>query len=185
MSFHSGSKILVVFYSRSGATRTLAHDIARRCNADVEELHDVRSRSGLWGYLRSGREAIRATSPEIAALTKDVRDYETLVIGTPVWASHMSSPLRTYLNQVLRQSTLPKRLAFFCTMGGNGADAVFAELSTLTKRSPIATLALSTREVTQHRYAQQLESFARDVVPPEAPVASTSTEQFQPVGARI
>lgn len=158
MSDKSAPKILVVFYSRSGTTREIAHDIARRCNADIEELHDVKSRSGLWGYLRSAREAVRKLPAEIRPPVKDARDYDVVVIGTPVWAGHVSSPVRAYVAQL----TAPlKHTAFFCTMGGSGDQAVFTELARITKSSPLSAVALSDRDIARRRYDDRLNAFTR------------------------
>jgi len=47
-------KILVVFYSRTGATRTVAQKIADLVKGDLEEIKDTRNRAGILGFLRSG-----------------------------------------------------------------------------------------------------------------------------------
>lgn len=66
-------RILVVYYSRTGYTRTLAHTIAAAAKADVETLDDGRERRGLWGYLRCAREAINKRSIEIQPAAYDQR----------------------------------------------------------------------------------------------------------------
>ena len=53
------SRILVVDYSRTGNTHLVAKAIAHDCGADLERIREVRSRRGLWGYLRSAREAMK------------------------------------------------------------------------------------------------------------------------------
>lgn len=50
-------KVLVVFYSRTGNTRTLARQIAVTMNSQTEEIMDRMNRRGIRGYLRSGYEA--------------------------------------------------------------------------------------------------------------------------------
>jgi len=153
------SKILIAVYSRTGVTREVAEALARQCGADVEEIRDLRDRRGLFGFLRSGREALRGVAAEIMPPTKNARDYDMLILGAPVWAGHVSSPMRGYLAQLAKQSVKPKHVAFFCTMGGSGAEALFDELSKLTGVMPSATLALTTKEVKQHLYADRLTPF--------------------------
>ena len=46
-------RTLIVFYSRSGHTRQLAQELVTRCGADLEEIREVRSREGFFGYCRS------------------------------------------------------------------------------------------------------------------------------------
>jgi hypothetical protein len=61
-----------------------------------------------------------------------------------VWGWHLSSPVRTFARQ---NAKAIRRTAFFCTMGGSGADTAFAELERLIGRRPQAVLALTEDEV--------------------------------------
>jgi hypothetical protein len=87
----------------------------------------------------------------------DPSDYDIVVLGTPVWAGNMSSPLRSY---VAAHKAQMKRVAFFCTQGGSGAEKVFRDLAQLCGQSPLATLAVNDRELNGRTYAQHLERFA-------------------------
>lgn len=153
-------KALIAFYSRTGRTRVVAHAISRRCDAHLEDIQLSDELTGWSGYLRSAIGAIRRRTPSLGPLEHDVGDYEVLVVGTPVWAFHASSPIRSYLIGV-RESL--RDVAFFCTMGGSGADRVFAELHALTRRPPIATLALTAREVDGNHYAAKLAQFTEQI----------------------
>lgn len=51
--------ILVVYYSRTGATRKVAEYITKQLGADMEEIIDMKKRSGIWGFLIGGRDALR------------------------------------------------------------------------------------------------------------------------------
>ena len=59
------SRILVVYYSRSGHTEFVARQIASRCHADLERIHDRNPRQGMVGYLRSSLEAMLGLRPAI------------------------------------------------------------------------------------------------------------------------
>ena len=50
-------KNLVVYYSRTGRTKKIAKEIQERLNADIEEIHDVKNREGILGWLSAGRDA--------------------------------------------------------------------------------------------------------------------------------
>ncbi|MCD6363048.1 MAG: flavodoxin family protein [Synergistetes bacterium] len=52
-------KTLVVVYSRTGITLSLAKKIARELQADLEIIRDNVNRKGVLGFLRSGYEAVR------------------------------------------------------------------------------------------------------------------------------
>jgi flavodoxin len=152
--------MLVVYFSRTGYTRRIAEEIAGAAGADVEGVEEPRSRSGMLGYFRSAREALRGAPVEIRARKLDPRDYDLLVIGTPVWASHVCSPIRTYITA--HRSDLP-RVAFFCTEGGSGAAKVFDEMGALCGRAPLATLVLTDREVDGGSHVAKVEPFVRSL----------------------
>src|SRR5512136_2440098 len=109
-------KILVVYYSRSGNTQRLCEDVAKELGADIEGIQDVKSRKGLFGWLRSGSEASRRKLPEIRPFGKDPAQYDLVVLGTPVWAGVMASPLRTWLNA---NKAKLKAVAFLTTSGSD------------------------------------------------------------------
>jgi hypothetical protein len=66
-------RILVVCYSRTGYTRTLARTTAAAVKAVVETLDDGRERRGVWGYLRCAREAFNTRGIEIQPAAYDQR----------------------------------------------------------------------------------------------------------------
>lgn len=138
------ARILVIDYSRSGNTHKVAQAIAGACGADLEQIRDAKPRRGLWGWIRSGREAMRAIPGEIRQPRCDPATYDLVVLGSPVWAGHVSSPMRAYLSQV------PGKLdcvALFVTEGGSGGPKALAEMTSLAGKQPVATLELRAREL--------------------------------------
>ena len=79
-----------------------------------------------------------------------------MLIGTPIWGWHLSSPARAFARRYRAQI---RRCAFFCTMGGSGSDAAFAELRQLTGQEPLATLALTDAEIDDGRATQRIADF--------------------------
>ena len=110
-------KILIVFYSRSGATRRIAEALAAELKCDAEEIVVTISRTGLLGIMRSLIEAMRQRPASIKPTRFDPSSYDLVVIGTPVWAWSVSSPIRAYL--IENGKNLPL-MAFFCTLGNRG-----------------------------------------------------------------
>ena len=150
------SKRLVVYYSRGGVTRQVAETIAAKLKCDIEGIQDVRSRKGLFGWLRSGREAMRRVLPEISPTVRDPAQYDLVVLGTPVWGSLMSSPLRTYITQ--NQGKF-KRVASFVTFGGSGADRALQDIADLCGQQPVATQAFRNSAVRAGSHASAVEEF--------------------------
>ena len=143
-------KSLVVFYSRTNTTKTVAESIAKLLKADTEEITSVKDRSGPMGYIISGKEAVLKQLAEIEQTKINPKDYDLIIIGTPVWGWTMSSPVRTYLT---KNKDLFKKIAFFCTMGGSGDEKTFKHMEDICNKKPVATLALKTKEVKQNKYS--------------------------------
>ena len=153
----ANSRILVVYYSRTGTTRKVAAALAAKLGCDSEEIIEARSRSGMFGYLRSLIEARRQVPSHIAAAGKDPSSYDLIVIGTPVWAWSLSSPVRAYL--LANKSRLPA-VAFFCTLGGAGSDKAFGQMQELTGKPPAGCLSITASDVASAAYEPRVAAFA-------------------------
>ena len=155
-------KTLVVYYSHSGTTRRIAEALANTLYADTEEIVATRDHAGLLGYMRSVIEARWRTAAAIGAVRKDPAAYDLVVIGTPVWAWSLSSPVRAWL--AANRQRLPK-VAFFCTLGGAGSDKAFAQMQEVAGKAPRACLAVTAADVAAGRYAASLAQFAAILEP--------------------
>ncbi len=87
-------KTLVVYYSRTGTTKKAAEIAAKELNADMEEIVDEIKRKGILGYIKSGSHALRKKLTKIEKLEKDAKDYDLIIIGSPVWANNMPPAIR-------------------------------------------------------------------------------------------
>lgn len=150
-------KTLVVFYSLGGTTRRVAQELAEKLGADLDEIEDANPRKGVFGYVRSAVEAVTRGLPSIR-WRKDPRDYELVVLGTPVWTGAMASPMRAYL--FLHQPHLLARVAFFCTQGGRGAAQTLREMMAVTGVEHAKSLVLLEGDVGAGKHHERLASFA-------------------------
>ena len=147
---------LIVFYSRSGHTRQLAQELATRCSADLEEVREAKSRQGFLGYWRSALQVLTGALPPIQNPAKDPANYDTVVIGTPVWVQRPAPPVQTYLQQ---KAAALRQVAFFCTLGGRGDRQTFDVMSQRCGKSPLATLAVNEKQLPVELHATQLAAF--------------------------
>lgn len=155
---------LVVYYSRTGMTHEIASKIATDCGCDIEQIRDTRKRSGILGFLRCAYEAILGKMPNIIPTTKNPDDYGVVILGTPVWAARISSPMRSYIHENAGRFN---KIAAFCTMGGSGGEKVLDEIAALCGKTPIARLALTDEEIQRNRYQEKFGLFTQGVL--EAP----------------
>jgi flavodoxin len=151
-------KTLIVYYSRTGLTKKLAEFLGRELGADTEEIIDKQDRSGAFGYLKSGRDAMRKRLTEIAAPEHDPSLYDLVIIGTPTWAFNMACAVRTYLT---KNKNSFKRLAFFATHGSDGAEKAIKNMEDLSGRQSSASLVLSSREISNDKFLDSAKGFSQ------------------------
>ena len=138
------SRVLVVYYSRTGATRKVAEELAAITGWDLEPVIDTRSRGGVIGYLRSAADSLFRRPTKLIPPRHNPANYDLVVVGSPVWNGSVSTPIRTWLEE--RRGDLPA-LAFFATEGSRGAPRAFHQMAALAGGMPIATLELSSMEL--------------------------------------
>jgi Flavodoxin len=154
------SRILVVYYSRSGTTRQAARAIAEALGADLEELVERRGRAGVIGYARSALDGLLDRLTELEPPRYRPEDYDLVVFGSPVWVSSLSAPVRTYL---LRYYDDLEEVAFFCTCGGRGGERVLQQMADLCRDEPAATAVFRQVEVLRGSFYRKVDRFSRAI----------------------
>jgi flavodoxin len=149
-------KTLVVYYSRSGTTRKVAEAIVASLKCDCEEIEGVRRYRGLFGLIIGGSQAARKKCPPIKPPQKDPAQYDVVIIGTPVWASTMASPVRTWLTQHRRKFN---NVALFCTMGSSDCGHTFPDMGLFCDADALASMALRRSEVAAQQFSGKLDRF--------------------------
>jgi flavodoxin len=153
-------KLLVVFYSRTGTTKEIAEAICERFQCDIDEILTTDNRKGFLGYMKCGREAMQKILPVLKQSGKNSEMYEAVIIGTPVWAGTMSSPIRTYLTENRERV---KQAAFFYVSGGPNNTKVFQEMADVLGKKPIATLDVRREDVKKKAYSEKVEGFVDEI----------------------
>lgn len=137
-------KTLVVYYSRSNITKGIAEEIQRELNGDIEEIKPLKDYDGKIGYAKAGYESATKKTPEIEAIKNSPADYDLVVIGTPVWASTMASPIYTYLSQNKEKFN---NVAFFATCGGSGDQSTLKNMAELVEKEGVATYSATKKTI--------------------------------------
>ena len=125
------SKVLVTYFSASGVTRGVAQNIADSIGADLFEIrakqpyteqdinwHDKNSRSSIEMNDKSSR-------PEIEVTVSKLDEYETILIGFPVWWYTAPTIINTFIESL---DLSGKTLIPFCTSGGTGISGCERDL---------------------------------------------------------
>jgi len=149
-------KSLVVFYTRSGTTKKVGEAIGRVLKCNVEEIIDTAHRKGPFGWLRSGRDAMRKKLTVIQSIKFNPVDYDIVIMGTPNWGGLPAPATRTYIEQ---NKSKFKKVAFFCTAGGSNFEKTFKELELICGHSPQNVLGLRQKEVKKGDITEKINSF--------------------------
>lgn len=115
----SGSRTLVVYFSRSGNTRVVAGLIQRGLGADLFEIRPATPYPE--DYLQTVEQARKERDSGFEpALEKKVRDmaaYDTLFLGFPIWGGTTPPVVRSFLSA---HDLAGKTIIPFNTHGGYG-----------------------------------------------------------------
>jgi flavodoxin len=130
-------KTLIAFYSRSGSTKKVAEKISQRIRADIDEIIDLKDRSGIIGWFGGGKDVFFKKSTTIKNKLNPEK-YDLVIIGTPIWVGTMTPAVKAYFKKYDLKKC--KKLAFYCTAGDKQATA-FKEMQEASKK-PIATMDL-------------------------------------------
>lgn len=169
-------EVLVTYYSRSGFTKKTAEEIAKNLNCDIEEIVEKGDRNGFKGYWRSIIDSTFGRLAPIENPKKDLSRYGLVIIGTPVWSSAVSSPIRTYLSQNKERFN---HVAFFLTQGGVwGRKRVFDQMKEVCGKDPVAVLAVRDIENVKGQDHAKIRDFLRDV---KEVIAISSEEPREPL----
>jgi hypothetical protein len=154
------SKILVVCYSYTGTGLELARALCARPGWKMAEIALVRPRSGKTGYWRCVLDSLLRRSPDIRYQGPLPREFEGVVLISPIWAFSLASPMRSFVAQ--RRDHLPE-VAMISVMGGAGAPHAEAEVARLLGRAPIRSAAFTMQEVEEGHCSKRLQSFASEL----------------------
>ena len=153
-------KTLILFYSRTGITKKIAENLTNYLGADIEEVFDTVNRSGVFGYMRAGKDAISKKLTIIKPLIHNLSDYDLIIIGTPVWVGLMATPIRTIITE---QKDKIKQVALFCTQGATNTQGALADMTKLLEKQIVATLEISTKEVVNNNFTEKLNKFVSEI----------------------
>lgn len=144
-------KILVVSYSRTGTTARLGEKIAQKLAAKTDVIVDKTDRSGIRGWLGGGKDALFRKSTEVK-FEKNPKEYDLVIIGTPVWVGTMTPAIRKYISE-----NEFGKVAFFATFAGD-ISKTFTEMEKIS-RKPIAVLGVKDKELESELIFEQIEEF--------------------------
>ena len=129
-------KMLVIYYSQTSNTKSVATEIATKLGADLAEIVPVELYDGDFQATieRGKKELDEGAYPEIKPLAVDIAKYDVIFLGYPIWFGTYAPPVFTFLDQV---DLSGKKVVPFCTFGSGGLES---SLKDLAKAEPSAEI---------------------------------------------
>ncbi len=153
------SKVLVLYYSLTSNTKTVAQEIATRLDADIEEIilvepYDTAFQATI-DRCKADRE--KGILPEIKPLKSNIADYDRIFIGYPIWFGTYAPPIASLLDKI---DLSDKWVVPFCTFGSGGLES---SVKDLTEKQPNAKVlpGYGVRAARMNAMPQELEHFLK------------------------
>lgn len=119
---------LVLFYSKTGNTALVAETIKNKLNSHVKEIHDFALNKTLTEYMFP----TVFESASVNSYNFEIDYYETIFIGTPVWAASLTPAISEMIKNVDFKG---KNVVLFNTMKFYGGELAIKRMAKLVKKS--------------------------------------------------
>jgi flavodoxin len=157
------SKVLVLYYSLTSNTKTVAEEIATRLDADIEEITLVEPYDTAYQATieRSKAEREKGITPKINPLKSNVADYDWIFIGYPIWFGTYAPPIASLLDTI---DLSDKWVVPFCTFGSGGLESSAKDM---TEKQPNAKIlpGYGVRAARMNSMPKEVEQFLKLYAP--------------------
>ena len=115
-------KVLITYFSASGTTKSLSQDLAKATGADLFEIEGAQSYTA--DDVNLGNREARAFKemadksfrPELKESPKNLKDYDVVYIGFPIWGNYAPNIIYTFIEQ---NDLKGKTVIIFSTSGSS------------------------------------------------------------------
>lgn len=127
---------LILYYSQTNTTKTVAEELQRKLDADIEQIEVEEPYTGTFEETieRGKKEMEENKMPAIKPLKSKIEDYDIIFIGYPIWFGNYALPIVSLLKE---QSFDGKTIVPFCTFGSGGLVASSNNLKTALPKAEI------------------------------------------------
>jgi flavodoxin len=127
-------KILVAYFSRTGTTREIANQIHKIVGGDIIEIQVVETYPEDYEEVkkRAMQEQKSGFKPALKTKIENIKSYDLVFIGYPIWWGTIPAPIKTFLSQY---DLSGKTIVPFCTHRGSGLRKSVADISELCPKS--------------------------------------------------
>jgi flavodoxin len=129
-------KILIVYFSRTGNTRTMARLISEKVGGDLIELQVVEAYPEDYEAVkeRAMQELNTGLKPELKTKVGNLGAYDVIFVGTPIWWGTISAPVKSFLSEY---DLSGKTIVPFITHQGSFLGRSVSDIKALCPRSTL------------------------------------------------
>ena len=114
-------KSLILYYSETGTTKTVAQELQKQLNADIESIEPTTPYTGNFQETmqRGQREMQSGETPALKPLKSKIANYDVIFLGYPIWFGTYATPIATLVKE---NDFAGKTIVPFCTFGSGGLN---------------------------------------------------------------
>ena len=114
-------KTLILYYSQTGTTKTVAEELQQQLSTDIEAIEAVEAYDGNFQETiqRCQREMQEGKTPALKPLKSCLSNYDVIFIGYPIWFGTYAMPIATLVKE---NDFAGKTVVPFCTFGSGGLN---------------------------------------------------------------
>ena len=109
-------KTVILYYTFGGSTKKEAERLAAEQNAPVCRVKEAHSRGFLAAFIPGGLQARQRKASAIRPIDSDLRKYDRIIIGCPVWAGYPAPAFNAILSLLPPGKEVE---VYLCSAGGD------------------------------------------------------------------
>ena len=152
------TKTLVLYYSLTGTTESVAQELQKALNADMESIEMETPYTGSYEEVvkQVGKEREAGELPKLLPLNADLAQYDTIFLGYPIWYGTYARPISAL---VAENDFQDKTVVTFCTFGSGGLEAAIQDLRKALPKAQVAETGFGIRNARVSSTAGELNRF--------------------------
>ena len=154
----SDIKNLVLYYSQTGATETVAQELQKMLGADMEAIQLENPYAGTYMETieRVGKERQNGELPALLPLKSDLSKYDVIYLGYPIWYGTYAMPISSLVKDY---DFAGKKVVTFCTFGSGGLEPAINDLKKALPDADIAENGFGIRNARMNSMTKELKRF--------------------------
>lgn len=151
-------KPLVLYYSQTGISETVAQELQKLIGADIVSIEPVKPYSGTYDetIARVNQEMQDGVLPELNPLKSDLSKYDVVFLAYPIWFGTYATPIASLVKDY---DFTGKKVVTVCTFGSGGVETAVQDLKKALPNAVIAENNFGIRKARIGSTAKELNRF--------------------------